>query len=708
MKYPVEDSRGKQLFSELEERMLQSRYDDDFLCKLIEYGQMYPEWEHFDIFYANYAVYYGNYDVALEHALKAYEKRRICDEIWKLLITCYRAIGQPEKALQFEAYRYRFYTAKLELSFPREKSWQYLRILSLYAGKGNYAPLSENRMFLDGNTLQAKRTTWGGEFIPMSADKEGYSYWVGVYNERGQRGAHASLLVRENQYDAFMNAGAVDFVFDIMRSSTGKELVVDPAEGTVILPIAAVNERQEVKFHSNQVEGDMCVGQWEYSFFRIDQKTHVSSKNEIPLIFGKPIPLGHSSKRRKLVLHVLLDALNWHYLSQQDFLYMPRMMEFFSKGVIFQQQFSVGEFTYPSLPSIETGMYPHHSQIFNERLVTPLAKKYSTLSERMGELGYYCVNVMGGGDAVYNGATRGYERLIVNSYDLASYAGVERAIRQMDAFSECDQFLLLHTMDAHAWTLEEFPIALGAQVKLPLSESLVRERASSSSVHLSKFSAYQESNHKAMEYLDRNLKKLFDYITAHYDEDEYIVQLYSDHGSSFYGGDTRILGDWQTQTAYMVRGRGVPSKGMVHELTSTLDIYPVLGKLAGFPVDSWVDGNLPAVFGGEERDCVYSESIFPGVPYELCIRSKEYEFYLKCREKTNEDGTIDLSGAKLSICTRDKERRTVEDPGVERYFLRKVKDFTSSFHHGGRQWRSMIEGRPQWYGSNEKGEEEQR
>ena len=148
------------------------------------------------------------------------------------------------------------------------------------------------------------------------------------------------------------------------------------------------------------------------------------------------------------------------------------MMDFFSRGVIFNQHFSVGEFTYPSLPTIETGMYPHHSQLFNEKLAVQLDEEYVTMSERMKELGYYCVNVMGGGDAVYNGATRGYDRLVVNSYDLSSCAGVERTIRQLESFSECDQFLLLHIMEAHAWTLANFPIGLEAQVKLSLPASI--------------------------------------------------------------------------------------------------------------------------------------------------------------------------------------------------------------------------------------------
>ena len=83
----------------------------------------------------------------------------------------------------------------------------------------------------------------------------------------------------------------------------------------------------------------------------------------------------------------------------------------------------------------------------------PLDVRYKTISEQMKAQGYYCVNIMGGGDAIYNGAVRGYDRFVTNQYSLLAYNGVERAIQQLEAFSECDQFLFLHLMDAHPWPM---------------------------------------------------------------------------------------------------------------------------------------------------------------------------------------------------------------------------------------------------------------
>ena len=73
---------------------------------------------------------------------------------------------------------------------------------------------------------------------------------------------------------------------------------------------------------------------------------------------GKPILLEHSPKRKKVVLNILIDALSWQAMKEQNYALLPNTMRFFSKGVIFNNHFSVSEYTYPAVHTIETGMYP--------------------------------------------------------------------------------------------------------------------------------------------------------------------------------------------------------------------------------------------------------------------------------------------------------------------------------------------------------------
>ena len=107
---------------------------------------------------------------------------------------------------------------------------------------------------------------------------------------------------------------------------------------------------------------------------------------------------------------------------------MPNTMKFFSKGVIFNQHFSVAEYTFLSLTTIEAGIYTHKSQVFNDAVNMPLPPEYKVLSEQMRDLGYYCVNVMGCPSLHYTGVGRGYDSQIINSYAQRVYEGVERTI----------------------------------------------------------------------------------------------------------------------------------------------------------------------------------------------------------------------------------------------------------------------------------------
>lgn len=75
MRDPGGNKKGKVLFNNLLKMAEADNFDDKYLTTLVEYKKLYPESEKFDIFYGWYAAAYGNYQVALESALKAEQKR---------------------------------------------------------------------------------------------------------------------------------------------------------------------------------------------------------------------------------------------------------------------------------------------------------------------------------------------------------------------------------------------------------------------------------------------------------------------------------------------------------------------------------------------------------------------------------------------------------------------------------------------------------
>ena len=390
--------------------------------------------------------------------------------------------------------------------------------------------------------------------------------------------------------------------------------------------------------------------------------------------------------RRPLVLNILADALPWAILREHFAEWMPNTARFFAQGTIFDQHFSVSEYTYPSLPTIETGMYPHRSQIFNDKIAIPLAADIITLSERLHDLGYATSNLMGDGIGIYNGATRGHDRLLAAGYRLLTYEGVERTIRHLEGLGDSDQFIFLHTADLHPWPYPLFQITSSVQARLPLTERLSGAEGSTPSPYLRATPLSAAACIQGIRDLDRALGTLFSYLEQHYTPDEYLVSLYSDHGVPIFSEHHYIVSPDMTHTAWMMRGAGVPAGITVSEMTSTVDIYPTLAHLLHFPVGEHVDGVLPQIFGGSGREIAFSNSLYPGRTYCLRARTREHTFHLESADTLLPNGTVDLARAVTACYPRGEEGiagREIDDPALRSFFYPRVRDFLTGIASNG-------------------------
>lgn len=693
--WPSEGAKGLAIFQKLREKLDGAAFDDEFLALLEQYRQLYPDSEHVDIFAAKFAFAYGDYQAALDFALKAYKKRKINLVIWQLLAQCYEKLGDLVERCRFLGYANNLYGIGMELRLDGIHDAQILAALTMAKSLGNFAPFLLHRAEMKNGCLEQKEVSLAGEFVPESEDAEGYGYWVGAYVNQEILNAKGQLLAREAENPAFMDSYGADFVFDIMRAKACKEFEFVPDGREYILPVGGNADSQDLEITAGEKNFTTMLGRYETGYYRIAEP--VVMKSSQAFVVGRPIPLGHSPKRKKVVLNILVDALSWHAVKERNYALMPETIKFFSKGIIFNQHYSVGEYTYPSLPAIETGLYPHHSQLFSAHVNVPLDKQIKTVSEQMRDLGYYCVNIMGGGDILYSGTARGYDRLVLNSYALRAYEGVERAIQQLEAFGECDQFLFMHLMDVHPWPVSAIQMPLASQTRLSLSDRLLGADQKVASVYLSYCPLYADANMQGIRNTDRSLGILYDYLQSHYSDDEYVVQLYSDHGSSVYDDFPRLMGDYQTNSAYMIRGGGIPALGFTEEMTSSLDIYQVMSHCHGFAPSHRLDGNLPQALGGQRREYVISNSIFPGQNYKLCIRTDKYEFQLESAEKVDEDGTVDLTGSSMLVLERGKKWQQNFDLDVLHYFMDIAREYTASFNNQGRYWPEMRKERAHWF-----------
>lgn len=638
-----------------------------------EYHGLCPQGELYELFRAETALSCADIESALHWGQAAYEKRKMSTEVCDFLYRAYRTAGQPARAVLFGALAGK----RVEEDIPNDPAAraECLDALSLAHTDMQFAPL-QMRASWTGSGIEER---WKIALCDPLPRFSAYlpAYRTGIYNPYGLVHVKSYEIAQVNAVTdhpdyPFFN----DTVFDVMKAEETQTYDIVTDDRPVLLPLAAKEDMQPVSFRTADVERTVTFGRGEFGFYRIEGA--VTIRADAPFLVGAPIVLRHSPQRRKLVLRILADGFSWAGIRTEAAELVPHIVDFFARGVLFDHSFSTAEYTYPALASIEAGVYQHKTQIATPGTTFALAPSYVTISEQMKRLGYYCTNVQGDGEGIYSGATRGYDRLIVNRWILHAAEGVERVVRHLEAFDECDNFLFLHFSDTHPYN-SNISVPAYATTHLPLAESL-REEDVSASVFLKPNPLNRYINRVEIRAMDRQLGYLFDYLTSHYEEDEYIVLLYSDHGASIYARSPYLLSEEQTGAALMVRGAGVPQPGRVDELTSSVDIYKILGKLAGYSIDApYLDGNLPEVFGGKRREYTVSNSIYPGQTYKICVRTEHHAFHLETEEFTRGDGTVSFERYQYHIHERNEAYREVFDDALARYFLAIVRAYTENF-----------------------------
>ena len=697
------NERARDLFYDLLDRSERYAYDNDFLAALAAYrqascpcggGEGSP---HADIFAARYLLHHGDAQMALVCGRRALRRRSVSHAAWDVLIRSYEALGRYGDALVMQGYAANLYRVPFSIAgYPTEAMTEnVLDRLSVVMSRPGFGPIA-TRMSYDP---EQGITAAGGVFVDehLPADTHDLPpYYVGVYAEQGLQGDRAWMIGVLKNAPGVVSFGAGDFVFDLMRGTRvpgtahidlapGQNVIL-PVIGTV-LPVSGVHAPQHLRVTTPSFRAFGWLNGSTPNFFRLNESTDFSS--EEPFIVGTPIRIGHSPQRRRLVLNILADAMPWQVLRSTFAEQMPQTARFFARGTIFDRHFSVAEYTYPSFATIETGMYPQHSQIFHSNVHVSLRAEYVTLAERMRDAGYATANLMGLGDGIYNGVTRGYDRLLIASHRQQNYEAVARVIHHLEGLGDADHFILIHSGDVHPFPSPMFQYGTAAQARLPLRSRLTELINTPPSPYLVRSPLNQEAFWLGVRELDRTLGMLFAYLEENYAPEEYLVNLYSDHGVSIFSEHPHIVDPLLTGATWMMRGAGVPEGVVTDEMTSPVDIYPALAHLCGFPVGENVDGVLPRVFGGTGRDITFSNSLYPGKPYFLTARSQTHSFCLETEDVTAMDGTVDLGAARVAIYPCEHEREegyAVDSRELRAFFYPRVRAFLKGIASNGEQF----------------------
>ena len=611
-------------------------------------------------------------------------------------------------SIDMQGLAYGLYQApKLALSLTPSNLQEGLGRLTIALGHCPNAPTAESRAYVENGALCFRHDVFLGEELPLTMPAGSARFWSAVYTENAFLSDHSRLMEDLRHQESFIGYGHRDFLFDLQKATEvrGTAKIELPPGEEAIIPIAgtAINQPLAVTTESLGTK-EAYLGKWAFSFFRFSESATLHASADAPYAVGTPIRLGHSPQRRKLVLNLFVDGLSWAVARPYAATHLPNVMRFFSRGVIFDQHFSTSEYTLPAHPAIETGYYPHHTQIFNEKAGYELPLHMTTISEQMKEQGYYCAAPLACTNGISHGILRGFDRLIASGWTLNSVNAVDSAIRHLKAFDEADLFLFLLANDVHPYDALDFKFDTAVETHMALSERIFNQKVPAAAVRLPSLYIHQEQYLERIRQVDRNLGQLFSYLETHFSEDEYLVNLYSDHGVSIFNNSTAavdVISENSTHAAWMMRGAGVPEGVVVHDLTSTVDIYPTLGHLCGFPVNDDIDGRLPAIFGGTARDAAYSMSMFPGQTYKLAVRNHEHVLRLETREVLDEDGTVDFTDARVGIYPRGHEldENYAEDSAdLRKFFYPRARDFVREIANNGEFWPAMRAARPTWFG----------
>lgn len=388
------------------------------------------------------------------------------------------------------------------------------------------------------------------------------------------------------------------------------------------------------------------IGKWVN--LKISDRITISSDSDFAI--SKPFFLNNSIDGPRIIINIFVDALAYDRIRGDLGKYMPNTKKFFEKGCIFDNCYSVGEWTQTNYPSMFLGIQPSRMNAFHPRVCCAVENKYRSIIQFAREKGYYCSEYVSDAADVKRfykmGPTKGYHRQVVENR-----MPIEKAINSIMASDsyECNSLYTVHCLDVHDNPFDSGEESTSFLDVGRLDFEVVEKSDSYLGESLWDFElAYSSRNEIFLEgvrQFDEKIEALYDYLSRTYSDQEMFVSLFSDHGA--FGAPYKI-DRVHTRTALMTRGYMTPQRGTIDdEIISNMDLFSIYQKVLDFDVNYDIDSSVPRVYGGSGRNYSISEWRYPGQPCRIAVNTIHNEMIIESIENTTDDGRVDFDN---SIC----------------------------------------------------------
>ncbi|KIL09039.1 UNVERIFIED_ORG: sulfatase [Clostridium botulinum] len=423
----------------------------------------------------------------------------------------------------------------------------------------------------------------------------------------------------------------------------------------IILPLMVKNNCQEVEININdQINNFENLLKDRFYYYKFNKNDELEIKSNKEFILGNKIEIKKNKKLPSLVLNIFIDGLSQKFIEENNLENIaPNIYKFFKEGTICNNTYVTGEWTYVSLASFFTGKTTTNHRVFHPNYDTNNLIRNELYSEIFQNEGYLTAKI--DGDWRSNpaiGYMKGLDRYLYQPSvrDMHCDDVITETIEHLETFKNNNNFLWICIPDLHD-VADEFETRISTQVRSSIN-CRAFEKSQETSVRKKKDDKKSERFGVQLKRIDTYLGLLFNYIKDNYNEDDFIVSLVADHGQGYLVKSDEFLDEERTKVAMMFRGKNIP-KGYCDEFIAGLDLFPIILNSININDYDKKDGNIPKYFGGNNnREYVYTETIFPDSKYQAVINDKVHKFFFKSIESCTKDGRVKLDKYETSLINK--------------------------------------------------------